>query len=530
MVDLSHAGNLGRVQTLFSGSFSVGVAISAFVFGGIIERFGYRVAFTTAAGCVGLGMLAALARAGTRRGGGRRRPRDGRWRRVADGVASTIPLVIGGLGLRVRALGCHGCARVSSLDRRTPRRALAASAALDRGGRRARRASRGEDLLDARQRRDRGARQRRIRGARTRPAQRQCQDQGWNNQRPKDRPPYEFVFELLAPTVLREVGVVTAGETTRRAPPARGEDRRHRRVGERSRCRLHCRSARSRSARTGAATLPVADAEPVRWLRFTVRANHGNAEWTYLAEVSAFGDQAPVRRRRRPIHRRLGEQLRADRARADAASQLAGCYRGGTLVGSVERRCRARRLAGSARARRCTAPRSSSSTPGRTSKACSIGCRAAPAGAGRRRPRRRRRPTAARRRPRRTRSPPRSPRAGASSSTASTSTSTRTCCSRAPSRCCASSPRRSAAADARSRRRRGAHRRRRRGRLQPRSLAAARRGGGRLARCSRHRAATACRRSVAARPSPSPTTPPPTAALSTVASRSRSVIAASEGG
>lgn len=56
MVDLSHAGNLGRVQTLFSGSFSVGVAISAFVFGGIIERFGYPVAFVAAASCVGVGM------------------------------------------------------------------------------------------------------------------------------------------------------------------------------------------------------------------------------------------------------------------------------------------------------------------------------------------------------------------------------------------------------------------------------------------------------------------------------------------
>jgi len=49
MVDLSHAGNLGRVQTLFSGSFSVGVAASAFVFGGVIERFGYRATFTGAA-------------------------------------------------------------------------------------------------------------------------------------------------------------------------------------------------------------------------------------------------------------------------------------------------------------------------------------------------------------------------------------------------------------------------------------------------------------------------------------------------
>ncbi len=57
MVDLSHAGNLGRVQTLFSGSFSIGVAVSAFVFGGVIERFGYSVAFTAAAACVGVGML-----------------------------------------------------------------------------------------------------------------------------------------------------------------------------------------------------------------------------------------------------------------------------------------------------------------------------------------------------------------------------------------------------------------------------------------------------------------------------------------
>ena len=57
MVDLSHPGNLGRVQTLFSGSFSVGVAVSAFVFGGIIERFGYHVTFAAAAGCVALGLV-----------------------------------------------------------------------------------------------------------------------------------------------------------------------------------------------------------------------------------------------------------------------------------------------------------------------------------------------------------------------------------------------------------------------------------------------------------------------------------------
>jgi len=56
MVDMSHPGNLGRVQTLFSGSFSVGVAASAFLFGGVIERFGYRTAFAVAGACIGVGL------------------------------------------------------------------------------------------------------------------------------------------------------------------------------------------------------------------------------------------------------------------------------------------------------------------------------------------------------------------------------------------------------------------------------------------------------------------------------------------
>jgi len=55
MVDLSHRGNLGRVQTLFAGSFSVGVAASAFVFGGVIERWGYPTMFASAAACTALG-------------------------------------------------------------------------------------------------------------------------------------------------------------------------------------------------------------------------------------------------------------------------------------------------------------------------------------------------------------------------------------------------------------------------------------------------------------------------------------------
>jgi MFS family permease len=57
MVDLSHPGNLGRVQTLFAGSFSAGVAASAYVFGVVIERLGYPAMFTGAAACVAAGTV-----------------------------------------------------------------------------------------------------------------------------------------------------------------------------------------------------------------------------------------------------------------------------------------------------------------------------------------------------------------------------------------------------------------------------------------------------------------------------------------
>jgi MFS family permease len=56
MVDHSRPGNLGRVQTLFAGSFSVGVAISAFAFGGVIERWGYTTMFVAASACVAVGV------------------------------------------------------------------------------------------------------------------------------------------------------------------------------------------------------------------------------------------------------------------------------------------------------------------------------------------------------------------------------------------------------------------------------------------------------------------------------------------
>jgi MFS family permease len=48
-VDLSAEEHLGRVQALFNGAFNLGVTTSAFVFGAVTERFGYRPMFMMAA-------------------------------------------------------------------------------------------------------------------------------------------------------------------------------------------------------------------------------------------------------------------------------------------------------------------------------------------------------------------------------------------------------------------------------------------------------------------------------------------------
>ena len=49
LVDLSVESNLGRAQALFNGAFNLGVTSSAFIFGMVAERFGYRTMFTLAA-------------------------------------------------------------------------------------------------------------------------------------------------------------------------------------------------------------------------------------------------------------------------------------------------------------------------------------------------------------------------------------------------------------------------------------------------------------------------------------------------
>jgi outer membrane protein OmpA-like peptidoglycan-associated protein len=156
---------------------------------------------------------------------------------------------------------------------------------------------------------------------------------GWSNERPKDRPPYVFVFELLAPTLLTEVGVDTAGrrpggavgaaaKTVEIAASASGPDSGFAVLGT------------VEVAEDGAASLAVSTAAPVRWLRFTVRDNHGNPNWTYVDELLAFGTQEPVADDDGRYTGRWATNFGPVEI-AQRGTELTGCYRDGTLVGSV---------------------------------------------------------------------------------------------------------------------------------------------------------------------------------------------------
>ena len=48
VVDLAPEAHLGRSQALFNGAFNLGVTCSAFVFGTVADRFGYRSMFVLA--------------------------------------------------------------------------------------------------------------------------------------------------------------------------------------------------------------------------------------------------------------------------------------------------------------------------------------------------------------------------------------------------------------------------------------------------------------------------------------------------
>jgi len=61
VADWSKPGNIGRTQSMFSGSYSFGIATSAFFFGTIVEDYGFTAMFLTtlAITCLGLGIFVA---------------------------------------------------------------------------------------------------------------------------------------------------------------------------------------------------------------------------------------------------------------------------------------------------------------------------------------------------------------------------------------------------------------------------------------------------------------------------------------
>lgn len=114
----------------------------------------------------------------------------------------------------------------------------------------------------------------------------------WNNQLPRNAAPYTFVFELRAPTQIARVGVVGAGERT---SGGAGVSARAVRVegSSQSADAGFAPLASLEAEQAGESLADVANAPEVRWLRFTVETNHGNAQWTYLADVAAYGAQTP---------------------------------------------------------------------------------------------------------------------------------------------------------------------------------------------------------------------------------------------
>jgi len=60
VADWSNPRNIGRTQSLFSGSYSLGISGCAFLFGTVIERYGYPAMFTLASAISILGLAAFM--------------------------------------------------------------------------------------------------------------------------------------------------------------------------------------------------------------------------------------------------------------------------------------------------------------------------------------------------------------------------------------------------------------------------------------------------------------------------------------
>jgi outer membrane protein OmpA-like peptidoglycan-associated protein len=144
----------------------------------------------------------------------------------------------------------------------------------------------------------------------------------WTNGGPRYPGPFTFVLELRAPTVFSRVGVEGAGA---RPSGAAGAAARSVRI-----------EGSSQSADAGFVTLGTLDASdegeslidvvqgpPMRWLRYTIETNHGNADWTYLDGVVAYGAQTPPQTNFTGIYE-VGSRAYVE-LRQQGAS-ISGCY------------------------------------------------------------------------------------------------------------------------------------------------------------------------------------------------------------
>lgn len=159
-------------------------------------------------------------------------------------------------------------------------------------------------------------------------------DNGWSSRGPQQPPPYTFVFELLAPTVLEQVGVNTAGprpggaagaaaKTVDIAVSADGPDAGYRDLGT------------VVVPEDGEGFIDVPTADPVQWVRFTVRGNHGNEMFTYLDEVKAFGTQALVPSDDGRFTGLFDTQLGV-LSMTHEGTEISGCFEDGLIIGHVE--------------------------------------------------------------------------------------------------------------------------------------------------------------------------------------------------
>ena len=113
----------------------------------------------------------------------------------------------------------------------------------------------------------------------------------WQNEGRRDPLPYTFVFELRAPTRVRQVGIAGAGERPGgiQGGSARGVTVEASSEGPETGYR---QIASLEAAPDGETLVPVAAGAPIRWLRFTVSSNHGSGIWTYIGEAIVRGEQA----------------------------------------------------------------------------------------------------------------------------------------------------------------------------------------------------------------------------------------------